>query len=130
MIKNTTVIDKKNIPNPIGPYSQAKIVTADKNLVFLSGQIGLKPNEENLISENFDDQVYQAFKNVYAIARSVNENSSIIKLTLFLTDIKKFVIVNKIMEELFTKPFPARSTVEVNGLPKGAQFEVEATLIF
>ncbi len=87
-------------PAAVGPYSQAIIASGGKT-VFLSGQIGLEPATGELVSENFEGQVRQAFASA-----------------------------NAIMAELIPQPFPARSTIGVASLPKGAQFEVEAILNF
>jgi reactive intermediate/imine deaminase len=97
----------------------------------LSGQIGLEPATGELVSENFEGQVRQAFANLEAVVKEAGANlSDIVKLTLFLTDLSRFASANAIMAELIPQPFPARSTIGVASLPKGAQFEVEAILNF
>jgi 2-iminobutanoate/2-iminopropanoate deaminase len=94
--------------------------------VFCSGQIGLDPATGNL-RDGFEAQVDQAFANMKAVVEAAGGNlSGIVKLTLFLTDLSNFATVNAKMETLFAKPYPARSTVGVASLPKGALFEVEA----
>jgi 2-iminobutanoate/2-iminopropanoate deaminase len=124
----TQVIHTDKAPAAIGPYSQAvsvNLATADK-LVFCSGQIGLDPATGNL-REGFEAQVDQALANMQAvITASGGDLGGIIKLTLFLTDLANFATVNAKMEALLSKPYPARSTVGVASLPKGAQFEIEA----
>ena len=128
------VIHTDKAPAAIGPYSQAISVNfASKDtkgtIVFCSGQIGLDPATGNL-REGFEAQVDQAFANMQAVvAAAGGEPSGIVKLTLFLTDLANFAVVNAKMESLFQKPYPARSTVGVASLPKGALFEVEATLV-
>ena len=115
------IIQTDKAPAAIGPYSQA---------VDLSGQIGLDPATGDLVSENCEEQVRQAFANMTAIIHAAGGAlNSIVKLTLFVTDIRNFGIVNSVMSELIPQPFPARSTVEVSALPKKAQFEVEAVII-
>ncbi|CAM5413664.1 Rid family detoxifying hydrolase [Alcaligenes faecalis] len=117
-------------PAAVGPYSQAIIASGGKT-VFLSGQIGLEPATGELVSENFEGQVRQAFANLEAVVKEAGANlSDIVKLTLFLTDLSRFASANAIMAELIPQPFPARSTIGVASLPKGAQFEVEAILNF
>ena len=117
-------------PAAVGPYSQAIIASGGKT-VFLSGQIGLEPATGELVSENFEGQVRQAFTNLEAVVKEAGANlSDIVKLTLFLTDLSRFASANAIMAELIPQPFPARSTIGVASLPKGAQFEVEAILNF
>ncbi|HRL21904.1 Rid family detoxifying hydrolase [Alcaligenes sp. SDU_A2] len=115
-------------PAAVGPYSQAIIASGGKT-VYLSGQIGLEPATGELVSENFEGQVRQAFANLEAVVQEAGGSlSDIVKLTLFLTDLSKFASANGIMAELIPQPFPARSTIGVASLPKGAQFEVEAIL--
>ncbi len=115
-------------PAAVGPYSQAIIASGGKT-VFLSGQIGLEPATGELVSENFEGQVRQAFANLEAVVKEAGGTlADIVKLTLFLTDLSRFASANAIMAELIPQPFPARSTIGVASLPKGAQFEVEAIL--
>ena len=116
-------------PAAVGPYSQAIIASGSKT-VFLSGQIGLEPATGELVSENFEGQVRQAFANLEAVVKEAGANlGDIVKLTLFLTDLSRFASANAIMAELIPQPFPARSTIGVASLPKGAQFEVEAIIV-
>lgn len=117
-------------PAAVGPYSQAIIASGSKT-VFLSGQIGLEPATGELVSENFEGQVRQAFANLEAVVQEAGGTlNDIVKLSLFLTDLSKFASANAIMAEIIPQPFPARSTIGVASLPKGAQFEVEAILNF
>ncbi len=114
-------------PAAIGPYSQA-IKTG--LVVFVSGQIGLDPATKELASGDFEGQVRQAFANLDAVARAAGGTlADAVKLSLFLTDLGQFAKVNEIMAELVPQPYPARSTVGVASLPRGAQFEVDAILV-
>ncbi len=118
-------------PAAIGPYSQA--VSANfafkGTVVFCSGQIGLDPATGNL-RDGFEAQVEQALANMQAVIKAAGgELSGIVKLTLFLTDLGNFGTVNGKLEALLPKPYPARSTVGVASLPKGAQFEIEAIVV-
>lgn len=123
------VIQTDKAPNAIGPYSQAVVAPAGST-VYLSGQIGLDPATGDLVSEQVEEQVRQAFSNMSAVIHAAGGSlHSIVKLTLFLTDLSHFGIANNVMSELIPEPFPARSTVEVSALPKGALFEVEATIV-
>ncbi|AOB39986.1 RidA family protein [Bordetella parapertussis] len=123
------IIHTDAAPAAVGPYSQTVAATGAKT-VYLSGQIGLEPGTGDLVSENFDAQVRQAFANMQAVIKEAGGTlDDIVKLTLFLTDLNKFAAANAIMAELIPQPFPARSTVGVASLPKGAQFEVEAVLV-
>ena len=123
------IIHTQEAPAAVGPYSQAVAAPAGQ-LVFLSGQIGLVPGTGVMVSEDFETQVRQAFANMQAVIEAAGGRlENIVKLTLFLTDLKQFHIVNSIMAELIPEPFPARSTVGVSSLPKEAQFEIEATIV-
>ncbi|MFC4278199.1 Rid family detoxifying hydrolase [Achromobacter aloeverae] len=123
------IIHTQAAPAAVGPYSQAVAVNGGKT-VYLSGQIGLEPHTGEMVSENFEAQVRQAFENMQAVIKEAGGTlDNIVKLTLFLTDLGKFAAANAIMAEIIPQPFPARSTVGVASLPKGAQFEVEAILV-
>jgi len=123
------VIHTEHAPAAVGPYSQAIVAPSGKT-VYLSGQIGLEPASGELVSENFDAQVRQAFDNLKAVVEASGGTlENIVKLTLFLTDLGKFTSANAVMSEVIPQPFPARSTIGVASLPKGAQFEVEAILV-
>lgn len=123
------IIQTEAAPAAVGPYSQAVAATGSKT-IYLSGQIGLEPGTGDLVSENFDAQVRQAFANLTAVVEAAGGTlNDIVKLTLFLTDLSKFAAANAIMAELIPQPFPARSTLGVASLPKDAQFEVEAILV-
>lgn len=114
-------------PAAIGPYSQA--VRAGRT-VYLSGQIALDPGSGELVDGGFEAQARRAFENLAAVAQAAGGAlSDCVKLTLFLTDLGQFPAVNELMKEFFAEPFPARSTVGVASLPRGAVFEVEAIMV-
>ena len=116
-----------NAPAALGPYSQA--VRAG-NTVYLSGQIPLDPATGELVSGGFEAQVHQSFRNLKAVVEAAGGHlGQVVRLGLFLTDLAQFATVNTIMAEYFQAPYPARSTIQVAALPKGAPFEVEATLV-
>ncbi len=124
---NKEIVSTRKAPAAIGPYSQA---VKTGLVVFTSGQIGLDPETAELVSTDFEAQVRQAFSNLAAVAQAAGGSlANAVKFTLFLTDLSKFAIANNIMAEVVPQPFPARSTVGVASLPKGAQFEVEAVLV-
>jgi len=121
------VISAPAAPAAIGPYSQA---VKTGLVVFLSGQIGLDPATKELVGEDFEAQVRQAFANLEAVARAAGGTlADAVKLSLFLTDLAHFAKVNQIMAELLPPPHPARSTIGVSSLPRGAKFEVDAILV-
>lgn len=120
------VVSSAKAPAAIGPYSQAIKLG---NLVFTSGQIGLNPTTGELIGASTEEQARQAFTNLKAVAEEAGGSlANVVKFTLFLTDLSEFAQVNSIMQEYVSAPFPARSTIGVASLPKGARFEVEAIL--
>lgn len=122
------IIHTDKAPAAVGPYSQAVATSATK-MVFLSGQIGLLPETGELVTSSFESQVGQAFANLQAVVEAAGADlNNIVKLTLYLTDLDNFSVVNQIMAMVIPQPFPARSTIGVASLPKGASFEVEAIL--
>jgi len=121
------IVATTDAPAAIGPYSQAVRVG---DTVWLSGQIPLDPATGQLVAGDFPAQVEQAFANLAAVAQAAGGAlDQVVKLTLFLTDLGQFGTVNEIMQRHFRAPYPARSTVGVASLPRGAQFEVEAVLV-
>ena len=110
------IITTENAPAAVGTYS-----TAYKcgNMVFLSGQLGLDPVSGELPS-SFEAQCRQAFRNVFAIVKAAGGTpADIVRQTVYLTDLNNFGIVNKVMSEIFSAPYPARSCVQISALPKG-----------
>jgi 2-iminobutanoate/2-iminopropanoate deaminase len=123
------IIQTTNAPAAVGPYSQAVAAPAGRT-VYLSGQLGLHPVTGDLVETSFEDQVRQAFNNMKAVIEEAGGNlNSIVKLTLFLTDLSKFSVANEIMASVIPQPYPARSTIGVASLPKGGAFEVEAIIV-
>lgn len=123
------IIHTNRAPAAVGPYSQA-VAAPSGTTVYLSGQIGLEPGTGELVSENFEGQVRQSFANMQAVIEEAGGTlHSIVKLTLYLTDLSKFASANAIMADIIPEPYPARSTIGVASLPKGAQFEVEAIIV-
>jgi len=113
-------------PEALGPYSQA-VQWGD--VVFISGQIPLIPSTGELNDASFSDQANQVIDNLEAICIEAGASlDHILKLTIFLTNLEKFDVVNKIMERRFSEPFPARATVEISKLPKGVEIKMDAIL--
>ena len=111
-------------PAAIGAYSQA--VKLD-NMIYLSGQIPLVPEKMEIISEDIESQIEQVFKNLgQVLEASGSSYQKILKLNVYLTDLTHFGLVNKYMEEIFEKPYPARAAIGINQLPKDALIEIDA----
>ena len=122
-----TVIHTDQAPAAIGAYSQA-IRTG--NTVYLSGQIPLVPETMQLVSENFEEQAHQVFKNLRAVCETAGGSlNDIVKLNAYLTDLSHFATFNAVMEQYFATPYPARAAVRVASLPRGALVEAEAVLV-
>jgi len=119
-------ISTNKAPAAIGPYSQA-IQWGD--VVFISGQIAFIPGTGELNNNTFEDEVNQVIDNLDAICKEARGGlDNILKLSIFLTDLSNFDVVNKLMKERFSEPFPARSTIEVSRLPKDVNIEMDAIL--
>ncbi|WP_110650532.1 RidA family protein [Salinicola peritrichatus] len=126
-MSNKAVINTDNAPAAIGPYSQA---IKSGNTVYLSGQIPLDPATMELVSDEFETQARQVFTNLAAVCQeAAGSLQDIVKLNLYLVDLDNFAVVNKVMEEFFSAPFPARAAVGVKQLPKGSQVEAEAVMV-
>jgi reactive intermediate/imine deaminase len=126
-MSNRAVISTPEAPQAIGPYSQA--VKAN-GVVYLSGQIPFDPATMQLVEGDIATQARRVFANLSAVcAAAGGDLSQIVKLTIFLTDLGNFAEVNAVMAEAFTQPYPARSTVQVSALPRGAAIEIEAIMV-
>lgn len=119
-------VHSSSAPAAIGPYSQA--IKAG-SVVFLSGQIPLDPVSMELVEGDVAAQTHQVFKNLIAVAEAAGGNlNNAAKLTIYLTDLGDFAVVNGIMAEYFSEPYPARATIQVSALPKGSAVEIDAVL--
>lgn len=117
-------VKTKNAPKAIGAYSQGSIF---ENLVFTSGQIAINPISGNLVTDDFSKEVEQVLENINSVLEAGGSNrDNIIKLTVFLTDMSNFKFVNEAFENFFIYDYPARSVVEVSGLPLNVNIEIEA----
>jgi reactive intermediate/imine deaminase len=120
-------ISTDSAPRAIGPYSQA--VRAG-NTVYLSGQIPLDPATGELVGGGFESETRRVFDNLRAVAAAAGATlDHAVRVTIYLTDIGKFPVVNGIMAEYFNEPYPARVTIGVASLPKGAAVEVDCVLV-
>jgi 2-iminobutanoate/2-iminopropanoate deaminase len=119
---NKQIINTTNAPDPIGPYSQA---VKAAGLLFISGQVALKPGNPGLITSNITEEAEQVMNNLKAILSEAGLGfGHVIKTTIFLKDMSLFVPVNEVYGKFFESGFPARETVAVKGLPKDANVEI------
>lgn len=122
-----TPVSTPDAPAAIGPYSQA--VRAG-DTVYFSGQIPLDPVSGEIVAGDITAQARRAFDNLKAVAQAAGGSlDDIVRVGLYVTDLGEFAQVNAVMAEYFEAPFPARSTIEVPALPKGARFEVDAVMV-
>lgn len=120
------VIHTPKAPAAIGTYSQA-IQTG--NTVYLSGQIGLDPNTMQLV-DGIEAQIRRVFDNVKAVCEAADGSlADIAKINIFLIDLANFQLVNQIMGEYFTEPYPARAALGVASLPRGALVEMDGVMV-
>lgn len=122
-----TIIHSELAPAAIGPYSQAVRVG---QTVYLSGQIPLQASTGTLLEGDIEAQTRQVFENMKAVCSSANGSlADIVRVGIYLTDLADFAVVNAVMAEYFQAPYPARSTIQVSALPRGAHVEVDAVLV-
>jgi reactive intermediate/imine deaminase len=120
-------VTTKNAPPAIGTYSQGVKVG---NIVYLSGQIPLLPDTMELVQGDMEAHIHQVFINLSQVAKAAGGSfDHVVKLTVFLTDLAYFPLVNKVMAGYFKEPYPARAAVGVAALPKGAAVEMDAVMI-
>jgi reactive intermediate/imine deaminase len=120
-------IHTQSAPAAIGPYSQA--IRAG-NTVYLSGQIPLDPKTMELVKGDIRAQIRQVFDNLAAVAAAAGGSlADAVRVTVYLTDLAHFPIVNEIMKEYCREPFPARAAIGVAQLPRGAAVEVDGILV-
>lgn len=121
------IINTHNAPGPIGPYSQA--VKAG-NLLFVSGQVALKPGTNELANADIIEETHQVMQNIKSILSEAGMDlGNIVKTTIFLSDMELFSDVNVIYAKYFEGDFPARETVAVKGLPKNAHIEISVIAV-
>ena len=120
-------ISTERAPAAIGPYSQA--VRAG-NTVYLSGQIPLDPATGELVTGDISAQTRRVFDNLKAVCEAAGGSlDGVVRVGIYVMDLSDFAQVNAVMAEYFQAPYPARSTIQVAGLPKGARVEVDAVLV-
>lgn len=117
-------VHSEKAPKPVGPYSPAVIAG---EFVWTSGQLGLDPATGELVPGGIEAETEQALKNLAAVLEAAGSGlDRVVKTLIFITDMNQFAKVNAIYARYFPEPFPARSTVQVSALPKGALVEIEA----
>jgi reactive intermediate/imine deaminase len=122
------IINTEKAPQAIGTYSQA---VQSGNTVYLSGQIPLIPETMEMAEGNMEAQIRRVFDNLAAVSEAAGGGlADIAKLNIFLTDLGHFPLVNQVMADYFQEPYPARAAVGVASLPKDAQVEMDAILVF
>ena len=120
-------ISTDQAPGAIGTYSQA---IASGKTVYLSGQIPLDPKTIALVGGGIEAEIHQVFRNLAAVAQAAGGSlQHAVKVTIYMTDLGQFAKVNEIMAQYFARPYPARATVGVAALPKGAAVEADAVLV-
>lgn len=120
-------INTKQAPEAIGTYSQAMKCG---NTVYLSGQIPLDPVTMQMCSSHIEEQIEQVIKNLSAVCEAAGGSlAHIAKLSVFLTDLSHFSLINEVMSRYFSQPYPARAAIGVSELPKGALVEMEGIMI-
>lgn len=125
-MSNKRIIHTDKAPAAIGSCSQAvKVGTT----VYLSGQIPLEPETMEVVDGDFTTKTHQVFKNLQAVAEAAGGSlQDAAKITIFLTDLDNFALVNEVMTQYFEQPYPARAAVGVQKLPKNVNIEIEAIL--
>jgi len=117
-------IQTTKAPKAIGAYSQA---IKSGEFLFISGQIPLNPETMKIVDSSFEDSAQRVISNLQNICKEAGASlDDIVKLNIYLLDLENFETLNKIMEERFSEPFPARATVEVARLPKDVMIEMDA----
>ena len=120
------IIQTNSATKAIGTYSQS---VQKNNIVFLSGQIPLNPETMDLV-EGIEEQIHQVFKNMIEVIKAADSSTDdLVKLNIYLTDLSNFGLVNEIMTQYFTEPYPARAAIGVASLPKGSQVEADGFLV-
>lgn len=123
------VIHTNNAPNAIGAYSQAIALTQPTQTIYLSGQIPLVPETMTIVSDKITEQTHQMFKNLSAVCQASGGSlNDIVKLNIYLTDLANFALVNEVMAEYFTQPYPARAALGINALPKESLIEADGIM--
>jgi len=126
-MRQRRAIQPENGPAAVGPYSPAVRVG---DWVFCSGQIPIDPKTGQLVQGSIAEQTRQCLENLKAVLAGAGlELKHVVKTTVFMTDLSQFSAMNEVYAQYFEEPYPARSTVQVGALPKGALVEIEAVAL-
>ncbi len=121
------IINTTHAPKPIGPYSQAVLAG---NMLFVSGQIAINPETNQMVTSNIEDETKQVMANIKGILKEAGlDFGDIVKTTIFVKDLNNFAKINEIYGSYFTADFPARETVEVSRLPKDVNVEISVVAL-
>lgn len=121
------IIQSEHAPQPIGPYSAA---VRYGNIVYTAGQIGIDPQTGEIVPGGIEAETRQVLINLQNLLAAAGASlDQVVKTTVFVLDMNEFAMMNRVYAEFFEKDFPARSTVQVSALPKGAAVEIEAVAI-
>jgi 2-iminobutanoate/2-iminopropanoate deaminase len=121
------VIATERAPKALGPYS---VAVQTGSLVFTSGQVGLDPVSNSIVEGGIEAETRQVLTNLRAVLEASGSSlANVVKTTVFLRDMNEFARMNAVYAEFFVEKFPARSTVQVGALPKGAAVEIEAVAV-
>jgi len=127
IIMTKTIINTSKAPAPIGPYNQAILAG---NMLFISGQVALKPGTSDLANKDIIEETHRVMQNLKAILSEAGlDFNAVVKTTIFLSDMELFGQVNDIYGKYFDGDFPARETVAVKGLPKNVNVEISMIAI-
>ncbi|MEW8508159.1 MAG: RidA family protein [Candidatus Thiodiazotropha sp.] len=122
------IIRTDQAPQAIGTYSQGVRVG---DTVYLSGQIPLVPETMEMVDGDIERQIRRVFENLQAVARAAGGSlAEVVKLNVFLTNLDHFAVVNQVMADYFSEPYPARAAIGVAALPKAAAVEMDAVMQF
>jgi 2-iminobutanoate/2-iminopropanoate deaminase len=123
------IVSTPSAPAAIGPYSQA-VVASGTRTVYCSGQIPLDPQSGQMVEGDVERQTHQVMNNLAAVLQAAGASlEAVVKTTIYLTDLKNFSAVNQVYASYFPQTPPARSTVQVAALPRGAAVEIEAVAV-
>ncbi|MFB6344607.1 MAG: Rid family detoxifying hydrolase [bacterium] len=122
-----SVIKTDRAPDAVGPYSQGRIAGGR---IVTAGQIGLDPETSEMVNDSVKAEARRALRNILAIVEAGGGTpGSIVKTTAYITDLGYYGPINELYEDLFSKPYPARSVIGVDALPKEARVEIEAEAV-